>query len=35
LDQAARYAAEAKAALGVFPDTPLRDVADFTVRRAR
>jgi len=39
LDQAARYAGEAKAALGVFPDTPLRqalrDVADFTVRRAR
>jgi octaprenyl-diphosphate synthase len=39
LDRAGRYAAEAQAALAVFPDNGLRralvDVADYTVRRAR
>lgn len=39
LDRAAAFAAEAKTALGAFPDTlfrrALRDVADYTVRRAR
>jgi len=39
LDRAAAFAAEAKAALGAFPDTlfrrALRDVADYTVRRGR
>jgi octaprenyl-diphosphate synthase len=39
LERAAWFVRQAKAALGVFPDSPLRqallDVADFTVRRAR
>ena len=39
LMRAARFAAAAKAALAVFPDSPFRraliDVADYTVRRAR
>jgi octaprenyl-diphosphate synthase len=39
LDRASHYAQEAKAALGVFPECPLRrallDVADYTVQRVR
>ena len=39
LDRAEGFALEAKAALGVFPDSPIRramlDIADYTVRRAR
>jgi octaprenyl-diphosphate synthase len=39
LDRAARFAHEAKAALAVFPDSPVRralaDVADYTVQRLR
>jgi octaprenyl-diphosphate synthase len=39
LDRAWRFAHEAKAALAIFPDNPLRrallDVADYTVQRAR
>jgi octaprenyl-diphosphate synthase len=39
LDRAAQFAATARAALAVFPDSPLRqallDVAEYTVRRER
>ncbi|HVY17723.1 MAG TPA: polyprenyl synthetase family protein, partial [Rhodopila sp.] len=39
LDRAARFARDAKAALGIFPDSPMRralaGVADYTVQRAR